>query len=360
MKKNRLKILIISAGALLIISGCNKSEPTISSSSQISLAPTITSSIEPSSTPTITPTTAPALTIENLSMEAYEKFLNNETTVLFDRFMQTDYMGVPLYNPESDYTLSEILSIVTAHYFEYSENQKIKHINYSYIDCGNDGVNELALCFYGVDKYYEDDDSTLVYVLKYINGKLSLCYYYETWARSETTINEYGYYQSAGSAGATNHINEYGLIDKDGNWQFILSISHELDIHQLVMRDILNNIPSVADAKGITGGIMLDSIHFVNSQNATSTYDIDKEELFYTFYIYDDNMNFIDDVSLYTNSIYKEIFDEANVPFITPDEILTLISEKEEMVGATAEIKEGAEVIWNTLSGNMFLDYVGR
>ena len=41
-------------------------------------------------------------------------------------------------------------------------------------------------------------------------------------------------------------------------------------------------------------------------------------------------MNPIKDENLYTNSIYKEIFDEAKVPFITPDKMLALISEKEE------------------------------
>jgi hypothetical protein len=37
-----------------------------------------------------------------------------------------------------------------------------------------------------------------------------------------------------------------------------------------------------------------------------------------------------------------------------------MISEKEEKVGATAEIKEGTELSWKTLSGNMFSEYVGR
>ena len=35
-----------------------------------------------------------------------------------------------------------------------------------------------------------------------------------------------------------------------------------------------------------------------------------------------------------------------------------MISEKEEKVGVTTEIKEGSEIIWRTLSENMFSDYV--
>ncbi len=71
----------------------------------------------------------------------------------------------------------------------------------------------MVLRLNGMEIYAEDDDSTLVYIIKYIDGKLSICYYYETWARSETTINEYGYCQSGGSGGASNHGMENSLID---------------------------------------------------------------------------------------------------------------------------------------------------
>ena len=37
-----------------------------------------------------------------------------------------------------------------------------------------------------------------------------------------------------------------------------------------------------------------------------------------------------------------------------------MISEKEEMVGATDEIKEGAEITWKTLGKGLYYEYVGR
>lgn len=298
-----------------------------------------------------------ATTEDRESMEAYKKFLKNETKVSFDRFMPKDYMAQALYKKGSEYTLSEVLDIVTAYYFEFSTNKKIEYIDYSYIDCGKDGVNELVLRFNGMDIYDEDDDSTLVYIIKYIDGKLSLCYYYETWARSDSTMNEYGYYQSGGSNGASNHKIEYSLIDKDGNMQFIVSIESELDINQLAWSDQLEQIPRVAETKGISGVIELETVCFNNNENEVRIGNID---WFFTFYVYDEDMEPIEDTNLYTNSIYKEIFDEASVSFITPDEISTMISEKEEKVGATAEIKEGAEMTWKVLSGNMFSDYMGR
>ena len=318
------------------------------------LVGSFTSNIEPSTT------IKPTLNLEEHSMEAYKKFMKNEMKVAFDRYMPKDDMGEALYKKGSEYTLSEVLGIVTAHYFKYSTNKKIKNIDYSYIDCGKDGVNELVLRLNGMNIYDKDDDSTLVYIIKYIDGKLSLCYYYETWARSDSTINEYGYYQSGGSNGASNHSTDYGLIDKNGNWQPIVSIESETDINQLAWSDKLGQVPKVAEAKGITGGIELDTIRFNNNENVANSDEDGNKEHYYTFYVYDDNMNPIKDATLYTNSIYKEIFDEAKVPFITPDVVSTMISKKGEKVGATDEIKEGSEITWKTLNGNMFSEYVGR
>lgn len=290
------------------------------------------------------------------SMQAYEKFLKNDTMIYFDRYIQKDYEDKGLYEQGKGYTLSEILKIVTTHYFENSTNKKMNVLHYGYIDCGKDGVNELVLRLSSLDLYAQDDDSSLVYIMKYIEGKLVLCYYYETWARSESSLNEYGYYTSSGSGGASLHVEKYGLIDKDGKWQFIASLEMESDINQLTWSDELGQLPVVAETKGIVGGIELDTVCFNEVINETSK----DKDCVYTFYIYDDNMELIEDENLYTNSKYKEIFDEAMVPFHTPEVISGMILEKERRVGATDEIKKGADITWSELDKTMFSEYVGR
>lgn len=354
MKTNKLQIFILLIVSLLMISGCKNDPNNINTSpsmtSSVTEVPAITNTIEPSTT------IKPTLNIEDHSLEAYEKFMENEAKLSFDRFMPKDDMGEALYKKGSEYTLSEVLGIVTSYYFKYSTNKKIKNIDYSYIDCGKDGVGELVLRFNGM---FPEDDSTLVYIIKYIDEKLSLCYSYETWARSETKINEYGYIKSGGSNGATNHVVEYSLIDKNGNWQPIVSVESETEIGQLASSDKLGQIPKVAETTGITGGIELNTICFNNKEEANSD-RVDDKDYYYTFYVYDDNMNQIKDSNLYTNSIYKEIFDEAKVPFITPDEVSAMISYKEEKLGVTAKIKEGKELNWNPLSTDMFSEYVGK
>ena len=287
------------------------------------------------------------LTSNSDSMEAYEKFINNEAKLSFDRCMPTDYRKNALYENGSEYTLSEVLDIVADYYLEHSTRETIDYIDYGYIDCGNDGVKELVLCFSGLDIYSKDDGSTLVYVIKYMDEKLYLCYYYETWARSHSTINEYGYYESCGSGGASNHVAKYGLIDKDGNWQPIVSIENETNINQLAFIEGLEQIPKVAKAKGVSENIKLVTMVFEN--NVDDLGESNYKENVYTFYVYDDNWDLIEDVNLYRNSIYKEIFDEAMVPFVTPEEALNIISQKEKDVGVTDKIKEGKEVIWKVL-----------
>lgn len=353
MIKCKLESIMLIIMLLLILGGCRNNQnivDAITTSSASTSDTTVTPAITPATDSTASPIIIPPQTLQELSMEAYEKFMKNEMKVYFDRFMTKGYLGNALYEKEIGYTLSELLRIVTGHYFEYSDRKKIEYMDYSYIDCGKDGVNELVLRLNGMK---DNEESTLVYIIKYADGRLSVCYYYETWARSESTINKYGYYQSKGSGGASNHGEEYGVIDKDGNWQFIASVETELDINQLAWSDKLKQLPKVAEAKGVSGNIELITICFDNNGD-------ENKECFYTFEVYDDNRELIKDENLYTNSIYKEIFDEALVPFTTPDEVSKRILEKEEKVGATAEIKEGAELTWTTLSGSIFADYVER
>lgn len=375
MKNNRLTICILIIVLLSVIVGCKNIEnednpeiltPSPSPASSITSAPIITPTLEPALTPTIIPTTEPIstpaitpnLTPEALSMDAYEGFLNNEMKLSFDHFMPKDYMGEALFKKGSEYTLLEVLDVVTTYYSRDPSDQKIDSIDYGYIDCGKDGVNELVLRFNGMDIYDKDDDSTVVYIIKCIDGKLSLCYSYETWARCYASINVYGYYQSAGSNGASNHGSEDGVIDKDGNWHPIVYIESETDINQLTWIDELKQLPKVAETKGISDVIQLDTMRFDYDANVADSYENGSKECCYTFYVLDENWELIEDANLYTDSIYQEIFDEASVPFITPEEVSALISEKEEALGATKEIKEGVEISWTKLSGDMFSAYV--
>ncbi|MDD4113431.1 MAG: hypothetical protein PHC56_10445, partial [Herbinix sp.] len=180
MNRNKWVLFIVVVGLIIMTSGCGKPlkedddlTTAPSTAEAISEALTVTPDVEPFTTPELVPTEVPTITpintatneLNELSMEAYNGFLNNGTKLSFDRYMPSDYMEGDIFNKGSEYTLSEVLDTVKAYYFEHLPGKDIKGIDYSYIDCGKDGVSELAICFIGMNLYYEDDDSTLVYII---------------------------------------------------------------------------------------------------------------------------------------------------------------------------------------------------
>ncbi|GMQ57192.1 hypothetical protein AN1V17_15870 [Vallitalea sediminicola] len=97
---------------------------------------------------------------------------------------------------------------------------------------------------------------------------------------------------------------EYSLIDKEGNWTYIVSIESELDINQLAWSDELGQISKVVETKEISSEIEIDTICFNNNEYTVNSDEVGNKDYFYTFYVYDDNWELMEDAHLYTNSIY--------------------------------------------------------
>lgn len=267
----------------------------------------------------------------------YEKFLNDEEVLFFHKYNHYDYIDdIKYFEEEKGYTLSEIVRILVEKYYEFSDTTEMDSISYAYIDCGMDGVEELAISFNGMDIYCQNDDSTLVYIIKDIDNHLELCYYYETWARSSAFINEYGYFVSSGSSGATRHGAEYGLIDKNGDWKFILGEEEELDILFVNYPEELSRVGNVAAVKAYEGNIAFYTISL-------------GDENVYSFEVFDDNYENITEPYMYTDSVYKEIFDEAGVTVLPREEIEQMIAGKEKQVGLTEEIRNGQQIEWTIM-----------
>ena len=281
-----------------------------------------------SETETNTEIESESQTVDIIDTDLYTDFLMSDEKLYFNNYMQEDYNG-PLFETGKGYSLSDLMEKFKEIYYIDKEPQ----INYSYIDCGNDGVSEFAIQFYGMNIYGPEDDSTLVYVVKDIDGQLELCYTYETWARSESTLNSCGYYTSGGSNGASNHGFKSGYIDANGKWNFINYTEEEWDVSQLVMRnDQLSKVAEVAQTKTYDQDICVISTRFEENYDTSNYY--------YTYTVENEDDN------LYTDSVYKDIFDEAGVTYYTWEEMENMISEKEKSVGVTEEIKAAAEVEW--------------
>ena len=73
------------------------------------------------------------------------------------------------------------------------------------------------------------------------------------------------------------------------------------------------------------------------------------EDELYSFEVYDENFEKVTEPDMYTDSVYKEIFDEAGVAVLSDVEIAAKVAEKEKQVGLTEEIRNGQEITWSIL-----------
>lgn len=149
--------------------------------------------------------------------DAYQEFLEGKREVCLDN----DEILFSGLESGKSYYLADLLQSVTGdmqqmHGGAEGWNTKIGKLQYAYLDCGKDGIEELALRFYGIDLYSADDDSDKTCVIVYEDGKLFLRYGYESWARSATTLYYYGYINGSGSGGAAHAIGEEMLLDASG------------------------------------------------------------------------------------------------------------------------------------------------
>lgn len=148
----------------------------------------------------------------------YESFLRGEKTV-------RARAGAWFSDQEQmDLTLQDMLAKVESEYLEYSDKDSISRIEYAYLDCGGDGIEELAVKFVGLDIYSPDDESDLTTVIACRDGELELIYSRESWARSGTEIYFYGCIYTGGSAGAGDYCEELEYINAEHEVQSICQV----------------------------------------------------------------------------------------------------------------------------------------
>ena len=270
----------------------------------------------------------------------YEAFLEGGESLFFHDYRE-DNLFEEFIEIDNGYTLDELLQAVVTYY----ELEKTPTVEYAYMDCGNDGVEELAVRFCGTERYSKGDDSTIVFVVKEKGDKLEMCFAYETWARSDSTLNYCGYYTSAGSGGASIHGWDVGYIDGTGQYIFVQAGEEESNINQLFLDDELGKVPEIAETKQYEGEISVVTTYMDRVYEDRGEYDwYYYKDRYYTFYV-DGADEKISDI--YAAGVYKEIFDEAGIKTYRPEEIDALILEKEESLGITEEIRQGKLLEWN-------------
>ena len=275
----------------------------------------------------------------------YEQFLANEVTVHINGGEESDagYFFSLKDMDEQNYTLEELVKeIIDAHSFsQETPDTTLRSIMYSYIDCGKDGIPELAIIIdtpQGVEQWQE------VLIIKEIDGNLETVYSTVAWSRFYVYLNEYGYIYNDGSGGASHHQFDKEYIDGDGKYHFIYQSNtnaysypgdEEMDIYLIEF--------NFSNTKTDEGWRPAEYYAFglVNRDQ----YPIEHNG--FKGYCYDcmvENLGNID-----TEPYMQDLSSISTAEEIPLSEAEERIAQNEEFAGLTEEIKNGKEADWKVL-----------
>ncbi len=286
----------------------------------------------------------------------YERFLANKAKVHINKDRDFGSYFAFEEGKELNYTLEELTNAIISNYIGDSEGIKIEldSIEYAYIDCGNDGNEELAI---RINTPAIDDWSEYV-VIKDINGKLETIYSNEAWSRSRVSINKYGYIYGDGSGGASNHYFEKSYLDAGGNWHYIYG--DETTVFDCSDAEYPGDIWS-PDGKHVSLEMPLPGSFVFFSFDFNNTDDNEKDNIcsyaqYSGDYENDNGLNgyfyckLVGDEVIYDADYpLKKFFDEVGIETVSIKEINELIEEKAQAEGLTPEIVTAEDAEWENL-----------
>ncbi len=255
--------------------------------------------------------------------DLYEAFKQGNASVKYrgtgDRTSYLDTTAALIV--DESFTIDEIVNAIEAR----SEDMDLKlssDVEYSMIDCGSDGVQELlAQAHFG-------DEFTLNMIIKEIGGELVMCWDQDSWSRSYVDVKSNGVIEGGGSSGAAVHSTEYAYVDANGDYKFYYGCEETLtlygDFYAFKGEDI-----AVIPTEG------LDSDHLGVWDYCFDT-DPTAREHFYSYFVIDDNFNDVTTDADYDDSNeLKKRFAEAGIKTYTKTEIEQMLKDRAAQIGYT-------------------------
>ena len=107
---------------------------------------------------------------------------------------------------------------------EYMELTLSGEPEYTMIDCGSDGIQELL-----VDAPF-GTEFRLLMIIKEIDGQLVICYSQDAWSRCSVTVDNDGSIELFGSSGANVHSSEFANVDANGDYRFYYGVTETITL----------------------------------------------------------------------------------------------------------------------------------
>lgn len=349
----RFRMLVITVLICFSFCGCGKkNDNSVEKYSQNQTqeetkAEVTTKESEATKEETVSPTEA----VEDNSKELYDAFLAGTEKVYTDKyeFIHHNQEGEPfLYYGENNdgYTIEDFFAKVIEVEDNGFDGGPLEEVNYTYLDCGMDGIPELAIHAAFSMEYGEQ--LTREYVIKAFDGKLQLCYQNSSYYRDFTEIaNEYGKVHSALSYGATASGESYGYLDKDGRYELCYYLYLSYDGANNLDERLLNEIEKSTED---FSDLYLRAYSFEIYDDSKDYSEYEKNRYYCGEKEADEPSNGVD----FGENVrkLKGLCEAANVKYYTLAEIEKLISDREKELGLADVVINSSSIQWKKFDIN--------
>ena len=295
-------------------------------------------------------------------LKIYQNFLSGSEKVNFDLFEENSVDGRAAGNswdlstiaeqlkPGSSYTVSEFVQGLCQGYGAYFEIRNVlpNKISYSYIDCGKDGIPELAMEFQEIGDEGMADD--FIVIMKVVDDKLQCIFSGRYGYRAYGCLGEYGIYTYSGSNGAASHSYMVNYVNAEGKTDFLYGVDDSLTASCLYIPGN-NKYLEVADDEGIDEFIEIEAYYYELNNNQDYMEFLNNCD--FVYYPLSENYNRLEGErreKALAGGAYKRFWDSTGLKQSTQEEVDKKIHNIYDKAGVTQDILNGADVNWIELS----------
>lgn len=284
--------------------------------------------------------------------ELFEAFLKNREEVHFTNYQPEKYFEICeyLYDKEDSATLNELIATYDKYYLEELTYTPVYYdIGYTYIDMGDVGRKQLVVeCGF-------PQGTGAQFVIGVEDGKLELIYVIDSFERQYGTVaNKYGLITRTGSSSYAEYsiVNEY--LDENGEVHNIYteSVNYLFGQETGYADPLLEWAADFRKMEGFKDDVILKTYSFDEFE---ADFTPEEEEKYYNNMLYTveyvtDEEPWHEDAMYEEGSIFNRIFEKANRPLSTPEEIEKAILKKKEELGMPTKAMEEDPVILTDLT----------
>ncbi len=241
------------------------------------------------------------------------------------------------------YTLTGLIDALSLRESETGMPDMIFAGSYSIIDCGDDGEPELALALDFGSGYENSPYSTYYIILRRIFGELTVITCRNSYYRTYTQMNRYGYFFGSGSGGASLSFTDECFVSADGEYFTVYTCEtcfglDEPKISSYLLPDSLSE--AVSGTSSYEGDYYMEAYAF--DETLSETYgDIDFDTYYsaiarqkvYSFY------NMDEDEGITPDKEYIDLCAENGLKIVTDDELKKILEDRYRSLGITEEIR---------------------